>query len=828
MNVLKIYSYNNYFNRIIKKSDTLTDYGTPEYTTSDAVNFEYNDGVTTSQILNYGGAGDYLIVVGSNSTIESRWFIIENKKIRGNQYQLELRRDLIADFYNRVVTAPMIIDRAMITDANNALLFNPEGFSFNQIKSQEILLKDETWTPWYILYFNKNVSDKNGSWTNSTVPYDADISVAIDDDASPFKPGTYTYIDNQAYKINYNGYPVWLIPPTGAYYARFNMLNGELAKGCMTSNNYRNYDWFYDNPSKITYANDDWVADKFRTAFSSALKPTLDAKLQATYEGDFISASRYDMLKNFNQSIVVKSTVNNVTKYYQVNISLSDNNSVKYHKSGTYYTYVTGLIDSITGLYHNTFTGDYLFETECNLHNIRITATEINVSGTVNWKTDFANHVGCKDAPYHIIAIPKYSVGYNVNYRIQDSVPTADTYLCPQTNNEALVDAIINAYASGGELVDVQLLPYFPYNTKAGYIANDIGDDMVSNIDLDTPDSMMLKGQAETGTYAGWNAPQFQIFGDKGTLNNVCIFYLDSSDYSFDISKTIAITSRVSDTAKNKKLSNELDLYKIVSPNYNGEFEYSNAKNNGTTKFNVDMTLKPYNPYIHINPVFKGLYGDNYKDNRGLICQGDFSLPIITDQWKTYELNNKNYQNIFNRQLQHMDFTQEQERIQSAVGLFAGTATGAVAGSLVGSKFGNPAVGAIAGGTLAAGAGIADYAMLTKRQNEEKSLALDNYNYQLGNIKALPNTVSKVTCLTANNKIWPFIEIYKASEAEEQALMSKIEFLSMKVDSIGKINDYLTSEKNFIQGKIIRLEDTGLANNEVFAIYDEIKKGVYI
>ena len=31
------------------------------------------------------------------------------------------------------------------------------------------------------------------------------------------------------------------------------------------------------------------------------------------------------------------------------------------------------------------------------------------------------------------------------------------------------------------------------------------------------------------------------------------------------------------------------------------------AKNGGVSKVNVDMTLRPYQPYIHINPDFKNL-----------------------------------------------------------------------------------------------------------------------------------------------------------------------------------------------------------------------------
>lgn len=66
-----IYTYNNYFNRIIKRESTLADYGTPKHTLIDT-NFEYNDGVSTSHVFNYNGEGDYLIVTDSENNILHR------------------------------------------------------------------------------------------------------------------------------------------------------------------------------------------------------------------------------------------------------------------------------------------------------------------------------------------------------------------------------------------------------------------------------------------------------------------------------------------------------------------------------------------------------------------------------------------------------------------------------------------------------------------------------------------------------------------------------------------------------------------------------------
>ena len=91
------------------------------------------------------------------------------------------------------------------------------------------------------------------------------------------------------------------------------------------------------------------------------------------------------------------------------------------------------------------------------------------------------------------------------------------------------------------------------------------------------------------------------------------------------------------------KIDSNCDIYRIVSPNYQGTFEFNVAKNGGKVNyFMAQCTYKPYTPMIKVAPDFSLLYGANYSDNRGLICGGDFSLPRATSAWETYQLNNKN------------------------------------------------------------------------------------------------------------------------------------------------------------------------------------------
>lgn len=279
------------------------------------------------------------------------------------------------------------------------------------------------------------------------------------------------------------------------------------------------------------------------------------------------------------------------------------------------------------------------------------------------------------------------------------------------------------------------------------------------------------------------------------------------------------------------KIANECVAHRLVSPNYQGEFEFSVAKNEGVDRYNVTCTYKPYNPYIHVAPNFKGLYGSEFGDGRGLICNGDFSLGQLTSQFAEYELQNKNYQSIFARQIQSMDAMNKianQENLVSAVtGTIQGTSSGAMTGGLVGGGAG-AVVGGVLGGVTSGIAGYADYSNSIRRQKESRSLAWDNYNYNLQNVKAVPYSLTKCTAMTYDNKIFPFVERYDATDEEKKALLSKLRWDGMTVMAIGTLEDYLQKPGGFVKGEILRLDSLNLPSDLSYAIYDEIRKGAYL
>ena len=284
-----------------------------------------------------------------------------------------------------------------------------------------------------------------------------------------------------------------------------------------------------------------------------------------------------------------------------------------------------------------------------------------------------------------------------------------------------------------------------------------------------------------------------------------------------------------------RKLANECDLVRLVSQNYSAIFEFSPAKSGGVDGFLADCTYKPWSPYIHILPKLKGLYGDKFvsiDDARGLICGGDMSLPQLSNAWANYQLQNKTYQEMFDRQIKNMDVQNDVNRQAAIAQLLAAPITGGAAGAATAAKLGSGLTGAIAGGLVGAiGGGITagvDLANTVKMMEENKQYAIDMYGYNLQNIQAVPTSLTKTSALTYDTRVWPFIEYYTCTESERKALKDKIKYNGMTIMKVGQLSSYPLGEDNFYKGQVIRLPDSKIDGHMAFEIYNELNKGVYL
>ena len=224
------------------------------------------------------------------------------------------------------------------------------------------------------------------------------------------------------------------------------------------------------------------------------------------------------------------------------------------------------------------------------------------------------------------------------------------------------------------------------------------------------------------------------------------------------------------------------------------------------------------------------MYGTNYGDCRGLICGGDFSIGFFSEKWQEFQLQNKNYQNIFNREIQNLDVNQSIQRTQQYVSGGLNIARDTIAGGVAGGLATGSPYGAIAGAVLGgAGSGIGygiDMSLMEKGLQEQRQFSIDKFRMQLGNIQALPYTLTKVGAFNINSKIWPFLEYYTCSEQEKEALRNKIQYEGMTVGVVDYLGNYM--DNGYIQADLIRnesiIEDSHLLDD----IYIELTKGVYM
>lgn len=216
MNKIYYFNFNNYTNRTVKGYETLTEYiQNADYIgSSNTVNFnKTNDleATITCYLDNYSSP-DYALICDDNDKIISRWFVLGETRNNKNNYQLNLKRDIVYDNLELILNNEMtLIERGFCKDTSDAILNKESAFSFNEYKRKEIVLGNDYFkqkTGWLAIFFaNKE---------DAQIPVlDDDVSGAIfcSDENTTYSGNTYevnlsktsaqsvTYSNNKGYSI---------------------------------------------------------------------------------------------------------------------------------------------------------------------------------------------------------------------------------------------------------------------------------------------------------------------------------------------------------------------------------------------------------------------------------------------------------------------------------------------------------------------------------------------------------------------------------------------------------------------------------------------------
>lgn len=811
---LYILKYNNYYNRTIKKEDSLTDY--LQYQLGNViqgVSFNPGDGIATQQVVNLSEdqIGDYLLAVNEYNEIDSRWFILDCRRERTGQYTLTLRRDLVVDNYNSIISAPCFIEKATLDDSD-PMIYNSEDMTFNQIKTSETQLKDETGCAWIVGYI------ASGQELEVNIPYNVPVSVEVQN-ISQYQ--YYEYSNLSGTGSNFVGVPSNIIYGFGANRSGYSEgiifavnQNGAQPTGAIIQEAsgykeaigyfYTNYYQSSDSNPILKYGGNfpDYPTNQLKVKSSAwsgvdengiinSLKNNISSRLSTlqSYIGNYIDLHTEQEVNDFLNQNGATIYEQSTGKYYKVSIQPISNVTTDANvTAGNLFNTMKSITDNISDFSGTPGNASYAIRVQAPQYGLVLTE-DASLGCKLTMTT---NRYSLNDSPYDMFCIP-----YSDDLKIYKNGALQFTANKELAFNIATYVSRKYGGSSAQYLYDLQLLPYCPvrYCIKSDGTF-DIGNNYVDYV------------TANSGS---------------GEENIAAVYYAKSSSFTLNISNSIQIT--------NKKQQSQTDKWRLVSPNYSGQFEFNVALNDGVDFFNVDCTYKPYNPYIHVNPNFKNLYGQDFNDARGLIVGGDFSLPQTTDAWAQYELSNKNYQQMFDRQIQNMEVNnavqREQQKWQIASGAIGAGMSGALTGAVAGGPIG-AVVGGIIGGGVSAAAGIRDYQLSEQLRQEAIDYTTDQFGYQLGNIQALPYSLAKTSAFTYNNKIFPILEYYTCTPQEKAALQDKLYYNGMTVMRIGTIQEFLRSEPSYIKGKLIRLEGTDNNFHVVNEIANEINKGVFI
>lgn len=804
--------FNNYYNRKIKRYETLSEYlNNYVYYIDDAVRvINYNDGINVTITFNKEEEGntigyDYIVAINADTenTIESRWFILEERQTRQGQWILSLRRDLVADFYDKFIKSTVYVEKGWITSDTsfiqtmNPLVFNQEGFTANQIKKNETLLRDKLGCKWIVGYLNKGYNDSGEG---------AEITKSI---------------------------------------------TTHLNTGVMP-------DYIFESENDISFLREVYKVPRYR---AEAIEASFFYECtSSTYAGIY----RMHVSK---ESVRAERVVSSVPVYIKSSIEprymyhgLLENNygsmveyaNTKYRGTFAYDNYNNWLNvlifdNKVIGV--KSETGTKFYRVELQRHPRKITSVGVNKDNDPIWYENLQKYIA-----RYAITVPitsseifslniQWSEGISVKLiEIESTIYTTTVPVSRNRTSSEAFDAFAIPYVDKGDAIGLHLEFITQINITdyegALAIAQEICD--VSNESLDLqllpycpiPDRFVsessITGSSQMITIVGadvdvWATPIRDV--DGNVVNSV--FWLQNTSFS-----TIIEYNDQNNYANVEEIKciNQLDTWRLESGDYSSAFEFNMAKNGGVQYFEVDCKYKPYQPYIHVAPNFGSLYGGDYNDVRGLVCSNtNYSLPRLNDTWESYERNNLNYMNAFNRQIVNMETQRKYQRLQEGVSVAAGSVSGMASGALVGSMIPaiGPFAGAVVGAATSAAAGAADLYVSEQLYKENKQYAIDQFNMSLENIRALPNTLVAVGAQNPNNKVFPVLSFYSCTDIERQAFKQKLRWNGC---TVGVITDdpmeYIDlSRDTYFKGQLINI-DMSDAAHEASELANELAKGV--
>lgn len=731
--------------------------------------FKYNDNINTEQIVNVKPNGNYILLCKDDDTIESRWYIVNIKKHRTNQYSLVLKRDVLADYYDSFKNIPMMINRGTPLSTTDINIFNPENISFNKIKSDEYEIKDETQCPWIVGYIPRNFPDTAKKISVKTTQNSSSYNIEVDNIVNW---DYYKYVTQEQGSIlinalslqcNFNRDPQ--VSPAIVYSGNISV-NGNIS----TQFDYTNISTSLTvDATQLDEHNPLATFTTKFTEWSATIRDRLEIiqNMLCSKNGyGHITNDDFNTLLTLNGSRIKDTTTGNI---YDIEVSFNKAiyslETTKYIDMDTYLNNSIVATDGLTGQFYYGNSTYFFNDFRGNIVTVKLNQlTNDTYEFTIPVSTD---RINLKDQPYDMFCMP---------YEDIVIAQPDDTYLTFNKNISLKLAQAISEQLGSSSVYDIQILPFCPNRSM-------IREDFV--------------GPAEKGKIRRYsindtgisNIPVYLKSTSSQTIIQK-IYWCESSNFKLNIPlNKERQTKNTEDTyglvspkaSKNMpakitdmKVINLTESMRFCAPDYSNFFEFNYLMNNGFHSINVECTYMPYQPYIRVYPDFDYLYGRSFNDSRGLILKGDYSIPQLTSTWANYKMNNKNYLNTFNLETQVLTRKNQIAQSQDIFGAITGTMQGATAGAMTGSMVGGGPVGAVVGGVVGGiSSGIGGVADIFTN-NELRQLSMDqrqkNFNFSIENMQAIPYGLSSSGTFNFNRHLFPFIEYYKSTDEEVSLL----------------------------------------------------------
>lgn len=747
MKSILLLQFRNYFDRRIKRFDSLASYYNYQLgQTFTNINFIPGDGITTELILNFDtealGSPNYLIAA-ETSTDFTRWFITETERTRKGQTKFKLRRDLVAEEIQGIKEATAMINKGYVEWGNPAF-FNKEPISVNRIPKTREFLIDKSVSGWLVAYLPKSGKGEN-SWEDTgvafgTVAPQAQYSFASLDEARTAFGENNAYIGGM---LQVYATPSWVVGsslPKLKKYEYFLQNGGAWPVETVNSTSSQSY--FEGTASLAPDAIQAGVTAIYQEVGKRLTPSDLSFK---GYQSVVDTVSKYDgaTVKNTSTGVIYKVSAEISER------SVSDIFIDSWNNSDLNQVFVDAA-KKVDGRFSET-TGQHDFEhapiktSGCTCYFVKVSFTQVS-DEIYEWKISKKRRK-TEDAPYDCICLPYRTDGINAVFKIDGKLVDVD-----YNANMSLASSFSTYW--GSNVYDVQLLPYCPVQ------------------DLIVPGT---GGIAVDSTKAG-------VVYQYDTASKTLVCFCRTINSKFSISKQLIPPKTKTDFL--------CKHYKLVAPNFSSEYEVPVFENGGVYYWNVTETLIPYSPWIQVVPQFKNFNGADLKDSRGLIVGGSLSITQTTTAWAEYLRSNCNYSQIFESQMAYQEYQQKNSMIASAIGSVGGALTTGVG---TGILTGGVALGVGAG--LASGAaGVADLLVQNKMNQKANEFAREQRELSLSNIKSTPATISKVTSINSNFCVWPYIEFDVCGDGEYELVDTYLKMYGMTINQVGTLENFMKKD----------------------------------